>query len=74
MKLILIAILLIIAKGDNFQYGRILDCVANNTKKCTKWKESTILTYQSTFSYFCFSENTFVQTKQGPKTMKSLKI
>jgi hypothetical protein len=38
MKLVLIAMIAVVAIGENFLYRRVLDCVANNSMRCTHWK------------------------------------
>lgn len=75
MKAILILpFLILLASCDNFFYARQLVCAASNAIKCTKWVENTTLSYQTFYLGFCFSEQTHTLTRDGPKSMKDLRI
>lgn len=66
------AIIIILTQADDFYYTRVLDCLTNNTKQCTYWKETSRLNYYTYYATYCFSENTYVLTSQGPKPMRQL--
>lgn len=73
-RVLLIIAILCLVYADDFYYRRVLECVQNNTLKCTKWNETTRLNYYTLYGSWCFSEDTHVRTANGAKPMRAIQV
>ena len=65
--------IIVIANTSTFYFLRDAECVKVGLKGCESWKESNMIS-KTGWTYFCFSENTYVHTPNGPRSMAQLRI
>ena len=66
-KTIILICLSILCISDTFHFGRVLSCVEEKGKSCSRWNDTTLLYhYESFYHYMCFPASTLVLGEEGP--------